>query len=883
MVTCLYLGTQKRKGTLALQKCNGMFIAGQRFSISVKPDTAKNCGKSDFLVVNKRLISTRVWWMTCPSEGRPVGTRMETLFHDIRFSLRQLRKSPGFTMTAVITLAMAIGANAVVFSVMNGLILRPLNVPQAGSLYALERANDKDTSQSYPNYLDLRDRNHSFDDLAAFSITQVAMDTGESPPSLIWGVEASGNYFDALHIQPYFGRFFDTSDEHGANSAPYIVLSYAYWHGHFHDDRGVLGRTVQLNRHPFTVVGVAPPEFRGTVVFVSPNFFVPMVNEEQVDGGKLADRASRWIFMVVGHLKAGVNLAQATADLNAIGADLEKTHPADERHMSFLLGRPGLLGDQFAPGVEAFIAGLMLLAGLILLAACANLGSLFAARAADRSREVALRMALGSGRGRILRWLFTEAVLISLAGGAVGLWASVAILRWLSEWQPFGNFPMHAPVNPDVTVYVMALVLSLISGGLFAAVPVRQVLRTNPYEIVKSGSTGTVGRQITARDALLAVQIAICAVLVTSSIVAVRGLVRSLHGNFGFEPRNSMLIGADLHMAGYSDDRVPVMQKRMTEAVAAIPGVEFVGFTDYLQLNDSGGSLVFTDSTTDLRPSNAAADVYMYHISPDYLHAEGTTLLSGRDFSWRDDKNSPRVSVVNREFARKIFGSVTNALGSYYKMPDGTRVQVVGITETGKYGKLTEDPHAAMYLPVLQWPANSSWLVVRSSRDPRQLGSAIRAALHRLDAGLPVLIETRLDEIGGVLFPVQVATMALGVMGGMGAMLAITGIFGMAAYSVSKRLRELGIRVALGAQRKEVLKAALGRAFKLLAFGSAAGLVLGILASRVLALIVYEATPRDPVVLAGVVLAMALLGLVATWIPARRALSVDPMILLRDE
>jgi hypothetical protein len=328
---------------------------------------------------------------------------------------------------------------------------------------------------------------------------------------------------------------------------------------------------------------------------------------------------------------------------------------------------------------------------------------------------------------------------------------------------------------------------------------------------------------------------------------------------------------------------VPPMQKRMIDAVAAIPGVESVGLSDALLLNDANSSNIFTDRTTDLRPSNGAANAYMYHISPEYLHAEGTTLLSGRTLTGHDDKNSPRVAVVNREFARKMFGSVTDAVGGYYKMPDGTRIQVVGVAEDGKYGKLTEDPQAAMFLPILQWPSGAGWLVVRSSRDSQQLGPAIRNALQQLDAGLPVVIETRLDEIGGNLFPAEMASISLGVMGGMGAMLALTGIFGMAAYSVSKRLRELGIRVALGAQRKEVLKAALGRAFKLLAFGSAAGLLLGILASRVLALVVYQATPRDPLVLAGVVLAMALLGLLATWIPARRALSVDPAILLREE
>jgi predicted permease len=802
---------------------------------------------------------------------------------DIRYALRQLRKSPSFSITAVLTLAMALAANAVVFSVMNGLVLRPLHVPKAGSLYAIERGTEMVSSQSYPDFLDLRARNRSFEDLAAYCIPQVGLDTGQGP-SPTWGLEASGNYFDALHVQPYLGRFFHASDEHGPNSAPSIVLGYAYWHSQFHDDPGVVGRVVQVNQHPFTILGVAPPSFRGTLVFYSPNFFVPLVNQEQIEGtNHLNDRGSRGLLMVMGHLKAGVTPAQAVADLNSTGSYLAKNYPKDDAKMTFSLARPGLLGDQFGRPLKAFLAGLMLLAGLILLAACANLGSLFAARAGDRSREVALRLALGSSRQRILRGLFTEAVLIALVGGGVGLWASAGLLHWLSNWQPFGNFPMHTPVNPDATVYLIALLLTIASGFLLGAVPVRQVFLANPYEVVKAGTTARVGRRLTARDVLLAVQIAICAVLVTSSLVAVRGLARSLHGHFGFEPLHSMLVETDLSMAGYSGDRVPIMQQRILDTVKTIPGVQSAGLTDVLLLNDTNDISVFTDKTADLRASNAAASAYTYHVSPDYLQAEGTAFLAGRNFTLHDDKTSPRVAVVNREFARRMFGSVTAAMGAWYKMPDGTRVQVVGVAEDGKYATLTEVSHLAMFLPILQWPSLSAWLVVRSHRDPQPLGQAIRNALQELDPGLPAQVETRYDEMATVLFGPRMATLALGVLGAMGALLSITGIFGMAAYSVSKRLRELGIRVALGAQRKEVLQAALGRAFKLLAIGSAAGLVLGLLATRVLASVVYQATPRDPLVLTGVVVAMALVGLLAASIPARRALSIDPVILLRDQ
>src|SRR5258707_9622135 len=535
--------------------------------------------------------------------------------------------------------------------------------------------------------------------------------------------------------------------------------------------------------------------------------------------------------------------------------------------------------------MNAFLTGLMLLAGLILLAACTNLGSLFAARAADRSREVALRLALGAGRLRILRQLFTEAVLISLIGGAAGLWGSVVLLHWLSAWRPFPQFPMNVPVNPEANVYGVALLLALASGFLFGAVPVRQVLRTDPYEIVKSGSISRVGRRVTVRDLLLAVQIAICAVLVTSSMVAVRGLARSLHSNFGFEPRNAMLVDTALNIAGYGADTGPTMQKRMIHALDTIPGVTSVGLVSIPPLHMGwNNSKVFTDETADLMPSNAAAIVIMYSISPEYFHAADTALLAGRDFTWHDDKNAPRVAVVNREFASRIFGSTTNAMGRYYKMPNGTRIQVVGIVEDGKYtANLTEDPQPAMFLPILQSPSNETYLVARSNHDPQQLAAAIRTKLRDLDAGLPSFIQTWNEEMNGALFASRMATASLGILGVMGAMLSITGIFGMAAYSVTKRLKELGIRMALGAQRKEVLQAALGRAVKLLAIGSAAGLVLGILTSRVLAFIVYQATPRDPVVLTGVVLAMSLLGLLATWIPARRALSIDPLMLLRED
>jgi predicted permease len=803
--------------------------------------------------------------------------------NDLRIALRQLRKSPGFAVTAILTLALGIGTNAVVFSVLNALVLRPVNVPRAQNLYMVQRF--RYPSQSYPDYLDLRDKNRTFESLVTFDIVgPVGVDTG-GYPATAWPYLASGNYFDALGIQPYLGRFFHAADERGPNSAPYAVLSYAYWHGHFHDDVGVVGQVLRINKHPFTIIGVAPPEFRGTELFFAPALWIPMVEQPIVQGYNALQYRGNHSEFVVGRLKPGLTAAQATADLNALGTWLSRTYPADDESVEFTLARPGLVGDMLGGPARAFMAGLTLLAGLILLAACANLGSLFAAWAADHAKETALRLALGSRRGLILRQMLMTALLVSLAGGALGLTVGVAVLHLLSAWQPIPDIPINVPVNPDAGTYVVALVLALGSGLLFGMAPVRQVMRVDPWPVIRTGAAGVDGRrQFAVRDVLLAVQITICAVLVTSSLVAVRGLARSLHASFGFVPQNVMLVESDLHMSGYTDERMPQMQRRMLDAAVAIPGVTAVGYVSQLPLGLGGGdSYVYTDTTTDYRPTNEAADAMNYNISPGYLEAAGTTLLAGRNLTLHDDGNAPKVALVNRQFALKVFGSVDKAVGGHFKFWGGTRAEVVGVVEDGKYRTLTEDRQPAMFFSFLQQQSSGTWLLVRSERDPEQISRALERSLHGLDAGLPLVVKPWNQEMGSALFAARVAAVALGALGLLGAMLAVTGIFGMASYTVSKRLRELGIRMALGARRKQLLRAALGRAFVLLAVGSAAGLLLGILATKVLSYIVYQASPNDPLVLGGVVLTMLVLGLAAAWIPAQKALAVDPMILLREE
>ncbi len=813
--------------------------------------------------------------------------RVESLWADGKYALRQMRRSPGFAMTAMVTLALGVGANVVVFSVMNALILRPLNVPQPQSLYLVEHKEHGSYMQSYPDYVDYRDGNSSFSGLATFDTTSTAIRIGKTALKS-YGYLTSGNYFDMLGIQPAVGRLLHASDEHGVNSAPYIVLSYDFWQERFNGDPKVVGTTVDLNTQPFTVIGVAPEEFHGTEIFFWPDFWIPMVEAGQLGYSPhfLANRGTHNLW-ILGRLKPGVTPQQADENMNALSARLAKEYPNADDDLDARLVKPGLMGDVWGGPVHAFLAGIMALASLVLLAACANLGGIFAVRAADRRKELAIRMAIGSSRWRILRSLLTEAVLVSLAGGVAGTIFAIGLLRLLSRWQPFADFPAHVVVLPDAKVYGLALLLSLVSGLLFGLLPARQVWESDATQAMKIGASAEpeVGR-LALRDVLLCAQIALCTLLVTGSLVAFRGMERSLRAPLGFKPQGVMVAETQLNMGGYTEVQEPAVQQRIAEEAARIPGVTAAGVADRVMLDNDccGDESVYRVGTTDFRSSNEAFDANNFSVSPGYFGAAGTRLLVGRDFTWHDDAKAPGVAVVNATFARMLFGNAP-AVGRRFTLFGGKNVkEIIGVVEDGKYGTLTEEPQPAMFFPLAQEAnSNDTAVVIRSARPPAELGPVVSKVLASIDPNLPFSLRGWTDELGLALFPARAATAALGIMGLLAAMLAITGIFGMAAYSVSRRMKELGIRVALGAARAQLMRSALGRPLGLLACGSVVGLVSGVLASRLLAQIVYEATPGDPLVLGGAILMMGLLGLVAMWIPARRALKIDPAGLIREQ
>src|SRR5437867_10855629 len=757
---------------------------------------------------------------------------MKDLLPDIRYALRVVWKSPAFTLVALLTLTLGIGANVLVFGVVNAVLFRPLDVSDPQNLYELRLkpwTAWKLLTTSYPAFEDYQQRNTTFSGLAGYDGYSGGRLRWGNAVKIVSGYSATDNYFDLLGVQPAIGRFFHEADVHGPNSAPYMVLSDGLWRSAFNADPGVVGTTVRLGKDPFMVVGVAPPRFHGTERFVWPDYWIPVVNH--FDAEYLQDRTGHPL-TVFGRLKPGVTPEQAAENLSAIAAQLAKQYPKTDTGVPLRLIRPGLYGDNgdVIRGSLYSVAGLAL---LVLVAACANLASLFAARAADRSRELAVRVALGAGRWRLVRQLLTEAMVLSMLGGAAGLVIASLLLGVLNQ----GSLPSfiaqspysHLPVGVDVGVYLAALILTLVSGLLFGMIPARTVWQSNPLQAMQSGPVdSTPLRRLALRDLLLGAQIIICTLLVTASLVAVRGMVRMLHAPLGFDPQNAMVAEMDWPEV---EGNIPLEKtKAMIDAARGIPGVTAAGTTSKVPFTGGlRGVPVYPPGTTDFSLNNSVLAPYRFTISPGYFEAARTRLISGRDVSWRDTAQTAYVAIVNETFAQKMWGD-TPAIGQRFIILGHLR-EVVGVAENGKYHEMQESPEPVVYLPLPQSEQRHTTFVVRSRRAQTEMAAALERTLSAMEPNAPITVQSWPDAMGHVLFLARASTVALGVMGLLAVMLAVTGIFGMAAYNVSRRMKELGIRVALGARGKHVMSVAVGRPIVLLGLGSLAGLLLGVFTS----------------------------------------------------
>ncbi len=809
---------------------------------------------------------------------------MRDLFDDLRLTLRQLRRAPGFVLTAVATLTLAIAANVVVAGVVNGLLFHHLPVPDPQQIVQIQNPG-MGIAVSYPNYRDLRDRSsRTFSGVALTRFTRLSIGVGGTATP-VWGFVVSGNFFQMLGLQPQLGRLFTPADDVSRNGSRTVILSNTCWRLRYHADPGIIGTRILVGKSPFTVIGVTPPGFHGTEQFFQPDVWFPFHDGQLVDGYdeyEVRGSAGSWVFA---RMRPGVTRAQANADLTRISEQMASQYPAEDKGTQWHTVTPGLIGEALGKPARAFLAGVSVMALLVLLAACANLGMLFSSRTLDRSRELGIRLAIGSSRMRILRQLATESLLIAIAGGLSAVALSTAILHALSRYSPPTDLPIQFLVEPDLRVYLVAAALATSTGLLFALFPARQIWRTDPNNTMRAaGNTNSTGDRSWVRSAMLVVQIALCCLLVTGAVTAFRGLQRTATMPLGFQPQGVTFASVDVLLAGYPEAERGAMQQRMFSAVQAIPGVASAAYSNTLPLNvDSSTQSIYAPGTTVFDQAHTVADAYIYSVSPTYFATVGTPLSAGRAFSAADTKETPPVAIINRTLAHLLFGAA-DPIGRTTPIAGGKLITIVGVVPDGKYLSLTEDASSAIFRPLTQRPDSTSYLLARSDRPTAEMTTALRKAVASVDPNIPIFRASSWpDALTLITFPTRAATVALGTMGLLAAMLALTGIFGVASYTVTHRMRELGIRVALGAQTRNVLQAALGRTVLLLAIGSAAGLALGVAASRLLAAIVYHATAADPLVLLTVLGTMVLLGAASTLLPARRALRAEPAILLRDQ
>jgi predicted permease len=803
---------------------------------------------------------------------------------DLFYALRVLRRSPAFAAVAIVSLALGIGANALVFSVVNSLVLRPLPIADPARVFSIQSRGGM-AGQSYPNYVDLRDRNDSLEGLVGYRIAPLSV---EGPAGTVrsWGYLATGNYFDVLGVNPVIGRFFHAEDDRRPGASPLVVLSYDEWQSRFAGSPSAIGSTIRINRLPYTIIGVAPRGFRGTELFYQPAMWVPMMMEPQIEvGNPWLDRRQTFNVWTMGRLKPGVTPAQATANLNAVASALAREYPLVNQGMSLKLAQPGLVGDLLRGPVRAFTLGVLGLASLVLLAACANLASLLTARASDRRREMAIRISIGAGRGRLVRQLLTEAVVLALIGGACGAVVAIVAARALSAWHAPVDFPVQLDVTVDVRVLLFAIGVSAVAGVLFGVAPARQASRTDASAALKGGNGVRLGlRRVAFRDLLVTIQVALCFVLVTACLLSLRGLQRALNMSLGLDPRGVVVAGFDVGLAGYTPASGDAFQRRVLNDVRQLPGVITAAYSNSVPLSIDQSTTVIYPEGQPLRQGSDRYSATYYQISQEFFAALGVRRITGRDFDSRDTRTSAPVAIVNETFAHR-FLQTSDAVGHPFRYgPQAPLVEVVGMVEDGRYQSLTEDRRPVVFMPIAQNYNATTTLIVRSSRAPEELVGEVRRTIARLDPGLPVYGAGSLRQmLAFALFPSRAAAIALSAFGLLALTLAATGLHGLVSYAVARRSREIGIRMAVGATSWEVLRVVLTRTAIMLGIGGALGLALALISGEVLASVVYGVSPRDPVAFVAVGLAMITVGIASCWSPALRALRIDPVSALRAE
>jgi predicted permease len=814
---------------------------------------------------------------------------MTSFWQDVRYSLRVIGKSPGFAIITILTLALGIGANTTIFSWINSTLLNPvpgLSSPREIVALSLGKEGDDPFPFTYPDLEAIRDGQQSFVGITALNITAMSL-TGKGKPERVWGALVSANYFDVLGVRPVLGRGFLPAEDEKPGGAPVAVISYRMWQTHFGANPGVVGQTIEINEHSYTIVGVTPAVFQGSQTGVRLEIWVPIMMDAQLmpQGSLLHDHHYFWLF-VMGRLRPGVQPEQAQQEMTVLLRREVKNYPDEHRgHDSvavYPLWRSPFGLNQF---LSTLLPMLMAIAGFVLLLACANVANLMLVRSVARRREIAIRMSLGASRWRLVRQLLVESLMLALAGGVIALLLTSWTAGTLMKFVPTTDFPISLGIPVDRAVLLATMVISVLAGVIFGILPALRSSSEAPVTVLKEDTGSTSGglRKARLASGLVVAQISLSLLLLICSGLFIRSFMSAQKINTGSNSHNVLIASYDLFTAGYSNENGAEFDRQLVAKLEALPGVQSVALSDRVPLQLGGPSTSVKPQGYVLRP-NESMETQVAAITPNYFQTMQIPLVKGRDFTLQDTMSSQRVAIVSETFVNRYWPN-QEALGKQLNS-DLTHewFTVVGVARDSKVNSLNEKPTPFLYLPQYQIYRPTIIIIARTTGDPLALARTVEETIHGLNADLVVFDVTTLElREQFATFGQRIAGTFVGAFGLLALVLAAVGIYGVTAYTTRQRTHEIGIRMALGANRQEILRLVLGHGLRL----TLAGIVLGLAASfaltRYLGSLLLGITSTDALTFSSVAVLLCAVALLASLIPARRAMRVDPIVALRYE
>ena len=806
---------------------------------------------------------------------------------DFRYALRRLLRTPGFTLVAILSLALGIGANSAIFSIVNAFLFRSLHVRAPEELVEIYTADDNGfqySTSSYPDYVNLRDATRAvFEDVIAYEIMIAQNNLGESAP-LVLGESVTGNYFQALGVQPVLGRAFLAAEDATPGTHPVVVIGYGYWQRVFAGARDVIGQTVLLNRRPYTIVGVAPREFRGAYPGLEAQLYVPMMMTNVVHPGsidRLNTRGSRSL-LLKGRLKPGVSIGRARSVVETVSRRLAVEFPQsnDKRIMHVLATTDVSIHPAVDKALVPVAALLLTVVGLVLLIACANLASFLLARGAERRKEIALRLALGASRARLVRQLLLESTLLALSGGVAGLGLAWLIVRGLVSFQPPLPIPIDLVIELDTHVLVFTVVVSLLAGVAFGLAPALSASKPQLAPTLRDEAANVTGsrRRVTLRNLLVAGQVAVSLVLLIGSGLFLRSLQKAQQISPGFYTGPAAILWPNMEMSGYDNARGQQLQQRLYESLGRIPGVTHVTMADKLPLGAAVQTMGVRIDGVQPPPGKETLDVDFTHIDENYFATLDVPIVAGRAFNAGDRPGTPTVVVVS-EAAARAYWPKSDAVGQSLRLGrTGENATVIGVAKDTKVRTLGEKPRPYIYLSGRQEYVPSMQVIVRGQGSAEKLVNEARRVTLDLDPQLVLFqAQTMEQHLGLMLFLPRIAAVLLSAFGGLALLLATVGVYGVVSYTVARRTREVGIRMALGASTGDVIKLMIGGGMKLVGSGAVAGVLLAAAVTWPLARFLYGIRTSDVLTFVLIPALLVGVGFLACYVPALKASRTSPV------